>query len=233
MDVPSRSAAEYAPRMVNYVLTVIGDDRAGLVEELSRVINDQGGSWEESHLSELAGKFVPVTEATEQDHCGACKACINVCPTDAIVGPKQLDARRCISYLTIESRNPNPVHLRRHMGNRIFGCDDCQLYCPWNRDAPGTTERDFQPRHHLDDRALVSLFEWSEEEFLKRTEGSAIRRINYEQWQRNLAVALGNGPASETAVAALQRRRPTASPMVAEHIDWALGELQGATTLAE
>lgn len=228
-DARYRAFTDSAP-----VLEKALGEKAGLgwIGKHSLLLNREAGSW--FFLGEIYTNLpLPVTEATEQDHCGACKACINVCPTDAIVGPKQLDARRCISYLTIESRNPIPVHLRRHMGNRIFGCDDCQLYCPWNRDAPGTTERDFQPRHHLDDRALVSLFEWSEEEFLKRTEGSAIRRINYEQWQRNLAVALGNGPASETAVAALQRRRPTASPMVAEHIDWALGELQGATTLAE
>ena len=131
------------------------------------------------------------------------------------MGPKQVDARKCISYLTIESRDPIPEYLRRPMGNRVFGCDDCQLYCPWNRQAPNTAEQDFSPRHGLDSSTLVSLFEWSEETFERNTRGSAIRRINYEQWQRNLAVGLGNGPATEQALTALSSRRETATPMVA------------------
>jgi epoxyqueuosine reductase len=165
---------------------------------------------------------LPVDEPHPNDHCGNCRACISACPTDAIVGPRQLDARRCISYLTIESHDPIPVELRPLLGNRVFGCDDCQLVCPWNRYAQPSTEADFAPRHGLDDITLVELFRWSEEEFLAKTEGSAMRRIDYHQWSRNLAVALGNADPDPTIVSALESRRNAANPMVREHIDWAL-----------
>ena len=139
---------------------------------------------------------------------------------------KQLDARRCISYLTIENKGAIPIEFRAALGNRIYGCDDCQLYCPWNRFAEETTETDFTPRHQLEASDLLTLFNWSELDFLARTEGSAIRRISYEQWQRNLAVAIGNGPATPAAIRALEARRSSTTAMVREHIDWALAALR-------
>jgi epoxyqueuosine reductase len=159
------------------------------------------------------------------DHCGTCRACLDACPTGAIVAPYELDARLCISYLTIELRGPIPVDLRALIGNRIFGCDDCQLVCPWNRFATPSQEVDFSPRHGLDSAALAILFLWSEEDFLRYTEGSAIRRIGYDCWLRNIAVALGNGPADKSACDALMARRAHPSALVREHVEWALGRL--------
>jgi epoxyqueuosine reductase len=164
----------------------------------------------------------------EVSHCGTCRACIDVCPTQAIVAPYQLDARRCISYLTIESRAPIPVEFRKAIGNRIYGCDDCQLYCPWNKFARRTREADFAPRHGLDQAELVELFAWDEATFLDRTEGSAIRRIGFEQWLRNIAVALGNAASTPEVIAALESRRQDSSPLVTEHVAWALGQHQSA-----
>jgi epoxyqueuosine reductase len=157
-------------------------------------------------------------------HCGTCSACIPACPTGAITAPYQLDARRCISYLTIELHGAIPVELRRMMGNRIYGCDDCQLVCPWNKFARAAAHPDFKTRHGLDSSRLSELFAWTEEEFLARTEGSAIRRIGYERWLRNIAVALGNAPGSEETLSALRSRREDASPIVREHVQWALAE---------
>jgi epoxyqueuosine reductase len=157
-------------------------------------------------------------------HCGSCSACIPACPTGAITAPYQLDARRCISYLTIELHGAIPVELRRSLGNRIYGCDDCQLVCPWNKFARTAAHPDFKVRHALDAARLAELFAWSEEEFLRRTEGSAIRRIGYERWLRNIAVALGNATAAPHSVAALEARRNHASALVREHVEWALGE---------
>ena len=157
-------------------------------------------------------------------HCGTCSACIPACPTGAITAPYQLDARRCISYLTIELHGAIPVELRRMMGNRIYGCDDCQLVCPWNKFARAAAHPDFKTRHALDSSRLSELFAWSEEEFLARTEGSAIRRIGYERWLRNIAVALGNAPASAETLSSLRSRREDASPIVREHVQWALAE---------
>lgn len=159
------------------------------------------------------------------NHCGSCSACMDICPTGAIVAPYQLDARRCISYLTIELRGPIPEHLRRPMGNRIFGCDDCQAVCPWNKYAKHSAEADFAPRHGLDHATLLQLFDWSESEFNRRTEGSAIRRTGYNGWLRNIAVALGNGPPDARVTNALASRRGQVPDMVAEHIDWAIAEL--------
>ena len=173
-------------------------------------------------LGELYTDLPLPTDAPVTDHCGTCQACIDICPTRAIVAPYELDARRCISYLTIESRGPIPVELRPLIGNRIFGCDDCQLVCPWNRFAHPTAEPDFSPRHGLDAPELVDLFGWSEEEFLKRTEGSAIRRAGYEGWLRNIAVALGNAPTSPKNLAALKARQDHPSALVREHVAWAL-----------
>jgi len=168
-----------------------------------------------------------------RNHCGDCVRCLDACPTGAIVGPYQVDARRCISYLTIELRGSIPEELRPLMGNRVFGCDDCQLVCPWNRFAGHTGEQDFHPRHRLDTESLVSLFSWSEEEFLRRTEGSAIRRAGYEGWLRNIAVALGNcvdaEPAlRESAIHALASRADDPSELVREHVQWALHRLEKA-----
>jgi len=155
-------------------------------------------------------------------HCGTCRRCIDVCPTQAIVAPYRLDARRCIAYLTIEHEGAIPEDLRAPIGNRIFGCDDCQLVCPWNKFAQRTDEPDFRVRNDLDKATLLDLFAWSEEEFLQRTEGSAIRRSGHERWLRNIAVALGNAPSTPEIIGALRARLDTASPMVREHIEWAL-----------
>ena len=155
-------------------------------------------------------------------HCGSCTRCIDVCPTQAIVAPYQLDARRCISYLTIEHHGSIPEALRPLMGNRIYGCDDCQIVCPWNKYAQLSVERDFAVRNGLDDARLADLFAWSEEEFNRRLEGSSIRRIGHERWLRNIAVALGNAPTTDAVVAALERRRDDASALLREHVAWAL-----------
>jgi len=157
-------------------------------------------------------------------HCGSCSACIDICPTQAIVAPHRLDARRCISYLTIEHAGPIPEELRPLMANRIYGCDDCQLACPWNKFAGKSTLPDFDPREGLTGSTLAELFAWSEEEFLARTEGSPIRRIGHERWLRNIAVALGNAlrQGDATARAALETRRQHASALVREHVEWAL-----------
>ena len=199
-------------------------EKAGLgwIGKHTNLINRDEGSW--FFLGELYTDLpLPVDDA-EESHCGTCTACIEICPTRAIVAPYVLDARRCISYLTIESRNPIPVEFRKAIGNRIYGCDDCQLYCPWNKFATRSNERDFAPRHGLDDAELVDLFLWDEATFLERTEGSAIRRIGYEQWLRNVAVGLGNAKTSPELVAALKSRQHDPSRLVAEHVAWALAQ---------
>ena len=155
-------------------------------------------------------------------HCGTCERCIDICPTRAIVGPYQLDARRCISYLTIENPGPIDEELRPLMGNRIYGCDDCQLICPWNKYAHATRIADFAPRNRLDDASLVELFAWTQEEFDRRLEGSPIRRIGHERWLRNIAVALGNAPSTPEVMAALRARAAHPSALVREHVAWAL-----------
>jgi len=158
------------------------------------------------------------------EHCGSCRACIDVCPTDAIIGPYKLDARRCISYLTIELKEDIPIEFRKMIGNRIYGCDDCQLFCPWNKFAEPTAEEDFAPRHDLDSADLVELFSWTESEWLTRTEGSAIRRIGYERWLRNIAVALGNAEHSIEVVGALEEKLHSDSQIVIDHVKWALDQ---------
>lgn len=157
-----------------------------------------------------------------RNHCGTCNACMTVCPTQAITAPYQLDARRCISYLTIELKDSIPVELRPLIGNRVYGCDDCQLVCPWNRFAQKTTEPDFAVRNGLDDASLAELFAWDEATFHSRLAGSAIHRIGYEQWLRNIAVALGNAPATPEVLAALRTRSQHPSSLVREHVEWAL-----------
>jgi len=171
---------------------------------------------------------LPVTPAVSA-HCGTCSACIGACPTGAIVAPYELDARRCISYLTIELKGSIPEALRPLIGNRVYGCDDCQLVCPWNRHAVPTTSDDFDAvRNGLDAAALTTLFAWTESEFLRNTEGSAIRRIGYERWSRNVAVALGNAAPGREIVAALERRAKDPSPLVREHVGWALARQRNA-----
>ena len=160
----------------------------------------------------------------QDDHCGTCRKCIDICPTQAIVAPYQLDARRCVSYLTIEHKSAIPEELRALIGNRVYGCDDCQLVCPWNRFAPPTAEADFAPRNGLDDAELVALFSWSERDFHERLAGSAIHRIGYERWLRNLAVGLGNAASSPVVIEALRARADHPSALVREHVAWALAQ---------
>ena len=195
-----------------------------------------GLGWRGKHtllLSREAGSYfflgeiytdlpLPV-DAPADNHCGTCTKCIELCPTQAIRGPYSLDARRCISYLTIELKGSIPVELRPLIGNRVYGCDDCQLACPWNSFAQATGEADFAVRNGLDAATLVELFAWTADEFDQRMAGSAIRRIGYERWLRNLAVGLGNAAKSETIVVALRARADDASSLVREHVAWALG----------
>ncbi|MBT8108880.1 MAG: tRNA epoxyqueuosine(34) reductase QueG [Gammaproteobacteria bacterium] len=199
-------------------------EKAGLgwIGKHTNLINRNEGSW--FFLGELYTDLPLPVDAPETSHCGTCTDCIDICPTRAIVAPYVLDARRCISYLTIESKKPIPVEFRHAIGNRIYGCDDCQLFCPWNKFATQTNERDFAPRHGLDDADLVDLFLWDEATFLERTEGSAIRRIGHEQWLRNIAVALGNAKTTPELVAALQSRQHDSSRLVVEHVAWALAQ---------
>lgn len=184
------------------------------------ILDRDSGSW--FFLGELLINLpLPVDQPVEEG-CGSCTACITICPTQAIVGPYELDARRCISYLTIELRGAIPEHLRPLIGNRIYGCDDCQLICPWNRYAQLTDEADFNPRQYLHSPELLTLWQWDEQTFLERLEGSPIRRIGFDCWLRNLAVALGNANADVTIIEALEQRSGEVSDMVQEHIDWAL-----------
>ena len=193
----------------------------GWIGKNTLLLNKQAGSW--FFLGELFVDLpLPVDAPHASEHCGRCQACLDICPTAAILAPQQLDARRCISYLTIELKGSIPVELRSLIGNRVFGCDDCQLVCPWNRFARPSVEGDFQPRHGLDNAELAALFRWSEEEFLARTEGSPLRRAGYERWLRNLAVGLGNAPTTIAVLEALELRRDDPSELVREHVRWAL-----------
>ena len=196
----------------------------GWIGRHTTLINRDAGSW--FVPGEIYTDLPLPVDTPGTDHCGTCRACIDVCPTRAIVAPYVLDARRCISYLTIELAGSIPEPLRPLMGNRIYGCDDCQLVCPWNRFAVLSAEADFRARWGLDQATLIGLFAWDEPEFLLRTEGSAIRRIGHVAWLRNLAVALGNGPATQTAVAALRTRLDHPSELVREHVQWALQRLR-------
>jgi len=199
-------------------------EKAGLgwIGKHTNLIDRQAGSW--FFLGELYTDLPLPVDDPEVSHCGSCRACIDVCPTDAIVAPYKLDARRCISYLTIELKEAIPVEFRKAIGNRVYGCDDCQLFCPWNKFAKPTAEGDFAPRHNLDTEDLTELFAWSESTWLARTEGSAIRRIGYERWLRNIAVALGNAKTTPDVVGALNKRRESESKLVAEHVAWALAQ---------
>jgi epoxyqueuosine reductase len=199
-------------------------EKAGLgwIGKNTMLINKQAGSW--FFLGELFTDLPLPVDQKADFHCGTCTACLDICPTGAFIGPQQLDARKCISYLTIELRTAIPQALRPLIGNRVFGCDDCQLCCPWNKFAAPTQERDFSPRHRLDQAELVELFGWNEEEFLRYTEGSAIRRIGYECWLRNIAVALGNAPSTDDVLHALRQHASHPSALVREHVEWALAQ---------
>ncbi|MCC5825142.1 tRNA epoxyqueuosine(34) reductase QueG [Alkalimonas sp.] len=203
----------------------------GWVGKHSLLLNQEAGSW--FFLGELLVNLpLPIDEPHPGD-CGSCVACITSCPTQAIVAPFVVDGRRCISYLTIELKGAIPPEFRPLLGNRIYGCDDCQLVCPENRAAPLSLEADFQIKEHWRDQSLLSLFGWDEPTFLQRTEGSPIRRIGFERWQRNLAVALGNAPFSEDIVQALQLAHAASSELVQEHIGWALQQQQKKQWLNE
>jgi epoxyqueuosine reductase len=185
------------------------------------LLNRQAGSW--FFLGEIYCNLPLPPDGPVSEHCGSCERCIDVCPTRAIIAPYVLDARRCISYLTIEHKGSIPQDLRPLVGNRIYGCDDCQLVCPWNKFAQRADVADFEVRNGLDAATLVELFAWSEQEFLSRFAGTAIRRLGYERWLRNLAVALGNAPPTLKVIAALRSRRHNPSELVREHVEWALG----------
>ncbi len=192
----------------------------GWIGKHTNLINEQAGSW--FFLGELYTNLPLPLDTPAEEHCGTCHACIDACPTGAIVGPNELDARLCISYLTIELRNAIPEPLRPLLGNRVYGCDDCQLVCPWNRFAGTTQEEDFHVRNGLDSTTLLRLFAWERDEFERNLRGSAIYRIGYECWLRNLAVGLGNAVTSREIIAALEKRADHPSALVREHVDWAL-----------
>lgn len=212
-----RAFADSAP-----VLEKALAEKAGLgwIGKHSNLINRKAGSW--FFLGELFTNLPLPIDDPATAHCGQCRACLDICPTQAIIAPYQVDARRCVSYLTIELHGSIPEELRPLIGNRIYGCDDCQLICPWNRFAKMSGEQDFSPRHRLNTQQLLEIFAWTEEEFLAKTEGSAIRRIGYQRWLRNIAVALGNAPKSLLIIDALKARLDHDSALVREHVRWAL-----------
>lgn len=200
-------------------------EKAGLgwIGKHTNLINNKAGSW--FFLGEIYTDIpLPTDTPNNKSHCGSCKACMDICPTQAIIGPYQLDARRCISYLTIELKESIPLEFRSLIGNRIYGCDDCQIICPWNKFAKFTAEKAFHPRQMLTTPDLLLLFAWSEQEFLHNTEGSAIRRIGHESWLRNIAVALGNAPYDAAIISALKQKMDHPSFMVREHVAWALAK---------
>lgn len=196
----------------------------GWMGKHTNILNRQSGSW--FFIGEIytALNLPPTGESA--NHCGTCQACIDACPTGAIVAPYVLDARLCISYLTIEHKTSIPVALRSKIGNRIYGCDDCQLVCPWNRFSEISAEYDYQIRNGLEAPLLIELFSWSEQDFFKKMEGSAIRRIGYIQWLRNIAVALGNASPTTNIISALKEKMSHPSELVREHVQWALDQLE-------
>lgn len=195
----------------------------GWIGKHTNLINQQEGSW--FFLGELYTDLpLPIDKSIDDEHCGSCTRCIDVCPTQAIVAPFVVDARKCISYHTIELKGSIPVEFRKAMGNRIYGCDDCQLVCPWNKFAKPTKEIDFLPRNNLNSLNLSQSFQWDKKTFESNTEGSAIRRIGHERWLRNIAVALGNTTHCETVVEALRSHQDHPSELVREHVEWALKE---------
>ena len=212
-----RAFVDSAPVMEKAIAAKAG---LGWIGKHSNLLDRSAGSW--FFLGELYTDLPLPIDRPVDEHCGDCRACIDACPTGAIVAPYEVDARRCISYLTIELSDSIPESLRPLLGNRVYGCDDCQQVCPWNRFATPTDEVDFLPRHGLDSATLIELFAWNEEEFLERTTGSAIRRIGYRRWLRNIAVALGNAPHDARVIGILQTRADHTDPMVREHVRCAL-----------
>lgn len=198
------------------------DAGLGWIGKHTNLINRSGGSW--FFLGELFTNIPLPVDTPASNHCGSCTTCMEVCPTQAIVAPYSVDARRCISYLTIENKSAIPEEFRKAMGNRIYGCDDCQLFCPWNKFATSQTPDDFKPRHRLDNSSLVELFGWTDAEFDLNTRGSPIRRTGYSGWLRNIAVALGNAPTTPEVVQALEARQDHPSELVREHVAWALDQ---------
>ncbi len=192
----------------------------GWVGKHTNLLNRNAGAW--FFLGEIFTNLPLPEDSPTRAHCGTCQACLDICPTRAIVAPYRLDARLCISYLTIEHKGAIPEKLRPLLGNRIYGCDDCQLVCPWNRFARRTAETDYMPRNGLDAPRLAELFVWNKDEFLHRTEGTPIRRLGHDRWLRNIAVAMGNGDNSPGVIATLQARLAHPSEMVREHVQWAL-----------
>lgn len=220
-----RAFADSAPVMEKPLAEKAG---LGWQGKHTNLINSKAGSW--FFLGTLFTDLpLPIDAPQAQSHCGSCTRCIEICPTQAIVAPYQLDARRCISYLTIELREAIPIEFRKMIGNRIYGCDDCQLVCPWNKFAKTAAEIAFHADRGLKNPDLTELFSWTETEFLQRTEGSAIRRIGYECWLRNIAVALGNAPSSPEVITALRSRVNEPSALVREHVEWALIQHQKLT----
>ena len=217
-ELLNRAFVDSAPVMERPLAEKAGLGWAG---KHTLVINSKAGSW--FFLGEIFTFLpLPIDQSEQPNQCGECSACLKICPTDAFPRPYELDARRCISYLTIENKGAIPLEFREPMGNRVFGCDDCQAICPWNKYAQFTKETDFLPRHGLANSDLVDLFNWTETEYLANTEGSAIRRIGYEGWLRNLAVGLGNAPSDLRIIEALNKKREAVSDLIKEHIDWAL-----------
>ena len=216
-DFGYRVFVDSAPVMEKPIAAKAG---LGWVGKHSNILSKESGSW--FFLGEIYTDLPLPISKTVTDHCGSCTACIDVCPTQAIVAPYVVDANRCISYLTIELKGAIPEEFRRAIGNRIYGCDDCQLTCPWNRFADYTQQADFAIRNKLDRSHLLTLFSWTEDEFLQKLQGSPIRRIGFERWLRNIAVALGNSPKNQQILIALQEKRKISSPLVNEHIDWAI-----------
>jgi epoxyqueuosine reductase len=194
----------------------------------SNILHRDHGSW--FFLGEIYTDLELEIDAPVENHCGRCRACIDVCPTNAIVEPYVVDARRCISYLTIEHKSAIPIEFRAAIGNRIYGCDDCQLVCPWNRFAQLSKEVDFQPRHGLDRISLLDCYAWTESDFNTKMEGSAIRRIGYQSWMRNIAVALGNADYDPHIVSILKADITRHSPLVQEHVEWAIKQQQSKAT---
>ena len=215
-----RAFVDSAPVLEKALATKSG---LGWIGKHTNLINQKAGSW--FFLGEIYTDLpLPIAKYTTENHCGNCSACIDICPTQAIVAPYKVDARRCISYLTIELHGSIPVEFRKAIGNRIYGCDDCQLCCPWNRFSQPTLEQDFFARHPLDAPMLIDLFQWDEQTFLKNTEDSAIRRIGYQSWLRNISIAMGNAPGSEKIIAVLTAKKQAFSDnkILLEHFDWAL-----------
>ena len=224
-EIPNYSLENFCHRVFTDsapVLEVALAEKSGLGwrGKHTLLINKNHGSW--FFLGEIYTNLPLPVDAPATNHCGTCSSCMDVCPTQAITAPYEVDARRCISYLTIELKNSIPIEFRPLIGNRVYGCDDCQLFCPWNKFAEVSNESDFAVKNGLDDISLIECFSWTETQFKQKMAGSAIYRIGYEQWLRNIAIGLGNAQTSDEIVKVLQSRMNEASELLREHIHWAL-----------